>query len=303
MTTKHEIVRTGNNRSARRGRSVLIIVGAALLAATVARAKASVSTPVEHTRVASQDTTMLNEFLAKLRGVDPLICQLVGRSLNNRWGPYMSGLMISSNGPAFADGALLEWVNRFEIDRAMVPRLRAALADTDGCVRQTAAQVLGRAQVVDLSAELRAELTSTNPRTREAAVSALGYFDKQSGLDEARAALRDADMGVRKAGVWALGMIESSEAVSALAEFAADPDPGLRRMVAWALGNIESSAAVTTLTRMLGDADPSVRVQAAHALGQIESSDAIPALIKLLNEDRDPAVRRAAAIAIGQISG
>ena len=303
MTTKHGIVRTGNNRSARRGRFVLLFLGAALLVATVARAKAAISTRLVQSPAVTQDTARLNEFLSRVRGVDPVICHLVGRSLDNRWGPYMSSMMIGANGPAFDEDGLLEWVNRFEIDRMMVPRLRTALADTDVCVRQTAAHVLGRAQVPDLSADLRTELTSTNPRTREAAVTALGYFDRQSGLGDARAAMRDPDSGVRKAGAWALGMIESGDAINALTEAATDADPALRRMVAWALGNIESSSAVTTLTRMLADNDPTVRVQAAHALGEIESSDAIPALIKLLNEDRDPSVRRAAAIALGQISG
>jgi HEAT repeat protein len=215
----------------------------------------------------------------------------------------MASMMISANGPVFEEGGLLEWVNRFEIDRTMLPRLRAALDDSDVCVRQTAAFVLGRAQVQDLSVELVRELTSVNPRTREAAVTALGFFDRQSGLDRARSALRDPDMGVRRAGAWALGMMERVEALPALTEAAADADAGLRRMAAWSLGNIESSSAVTTLTRMLQDADPGVRIEAAFALGRIESSDAIPALIRLLNEDRDPLVRRAAAVALGQITG
>ena len=303
MTTKQNIVRAGNERSARRGRLVFILVGIALLVATGTRAKTSVSAWRTQTPGAPQDTARLNEFLSKVRGVDPAVCQLIGRSLDNDWGPYMGSIMVGASGPAFDDDGLLEWLNRFNVERPLVPRLRAGLNDADACVRQTAAHMLGRARVVDLSAELRAELGAANPRTREAAVSALGFFDRPSGLDDARRALRDADIGVRRAGAWALGMIESVEAVSALTEVATDADAGLRRMVAWALGNIEATSAVTTLTRMLEDAEPSVRIQAAHALGEIESTDAIPALIKLLSEDRDPAVRKAAAAALGQISG
>src|SRR5262245_42684246 len=188
MTSEHEIVRTGSKRSARRGRRVLFLLGITLLITTVARAKASVSAWRVQDAGAAQDTAQLNELLAKVRGVDPMVCQLVGRSLDNRWGPNSGGLMVSVNGPTLDQAAVIDWVNSARIERALVPILRAGIANGDACVRQTSAHLLGRAQVVDLSAELRGELSSNNPRTREAAVIALGYFDRQSGLNDARRA-------------------------------------------------------------------------------------------------------------------
>ncbi len=303
MTTKHDNVRAETKRPARRGRSVLLLVGAVLLTTTVARARASVSAWLVQAPAGVQDSARVNELLGKVRGVDPVVCQLVGRSLDNRWGPGWGGMMLTVNGPALDQNGLLDWLNSGSVERGLLPQLRASLSDGDACVRQTGARLAGRVQVPDLSAELTAELTSSNPRTREAALTALGFFDRQSGVDEARRGLRDPDLGVRKAGAWALGMIEHADAVSALTEAAADPDAGMRRTVAWALGNIEAASAVGTLTRMLQDNDTGVRIQAAYALGQIESAEAIPALIKLLSEDRDPAVRKAAASALGQISG
>jgi HEAT repeat protein len=274
-----------------------------LLLATVARAKGAGNFAELRPSNEVQDTAHLNELLNKVRGVDPVVCQLVGRSLDNRWGPGWGSMLVSANGPSFDQNGLLDWMNSGSVERALLPRLRAGLADSDVCVRLTAAHLAGRAEVQDLSADLRAELASTNARTREAAVTALGYFDKESGTNDARRALVDPDMGVRKAGAWALGMMERADAVGALTQAAGDADPGMRRIVAWALGNIESSTAVPTLTKMLEDPEATVRIQSAHALGSIESADAIPALIKLLSEDRDPAVRRAAASALGQISG
>ena len=303
MTMKHDNLRAEHEWPARRGRYVLVLVGAVLLLTTVARVRGAGNFVELRPSNEVQDTARLNELLSKVRGIDPVVCQLVARSLDNRWGPGWSGMLVSVNGPSFDQNGLLDWMNSGTIDRALLPRLRAGLADGDACVRLTAAHLAGRADAEDLSAELRAELSSANARTREAAVTALGYFDKASGTNDARRALVDADMGVRKAGAWALGMMERADAVGALTQAAGDADPGMRRIVAWALGNIESSTAAPTLTRMLEDPEATVRIQAAHALGSIESSDAIPALIKLLSEDRDPAVRRAAASALGQITG
>src|SRR5262245_56815272 len=115
MTTKHEIVRTGDKRSARRGKRVLFLLGITLLIATVARAKASVSAWLVQDAGTAQDAGQLNELLTKVRGVDPVVCQLVGRSLDNRWGPNSGSLMVSVNGPTLDQAAVIDWVNSARI--------------------------------------------------------------------------------------------------------------------------------------------------------------------------------------------
>jgi vesicle coat complex subunit len=291
------LVRVGACRLALRGTIVLTSACAAVLLgrpSTPTAAQAGLPT-------GAQDAAQLQTFMSRVRGIDPTVCALIGRSLNNRWGGWHSLLAVDGQGGG-ADARLLSWLDGAEIDARLLPTLRTALNDSDACTRRTAAQLLGRARVSDLSVELRTELRSANAGTREAALLALGHFDKPSGFDDARSALRDSEPGVRATAAWALGMIERADAVGVLAESARDSNVGVRRVVAWALGAIESSSALPTLIDMLDDADSSVRIQAALALGAIENADAITPLTRLLQSDRDPQVRRAAAAAIGQIS-
>ncbi len=297
------LVRAGNRRLALRGTLALIFGGGLLLVATSGRASELFEAWRAPEPAAVQDSTQVAQLLAKVRGLDPTICQLVRRSLDNRFGNWYGGNFMYDPAGLGAVDLLTDWNQKSVVRTTVVPVLRRALSDPDGCVRYTAAQLLGRAQVSDLVAELRSELASSSATTREAALLALGHHDKPAGVEAAQRALRDSDLSVRIAAAWALGMIEHRDAVEALSEHAADPDVRMRRTVAWALGTIEDRSAIATLTRMLADAEPAVRIQAARALGAIEDAEAIPALLRLLENDRNPEVRRAAAAALGQISG
>ena len=66
-----------------------------------------------------------------------------------------------------ADDLLSGWDSRSGIGAGLMPMLRRSLSDADACVRHTSAQLLGRAQTIDLATELSTELTSSNPITRE----------------------------------------------------------------------------------------------------------------------------------------
>ena len=271
MTIETKQARAGT-RPALRGTLVLMIAGGALFAASKSGAVESISGWLNAPQPsAQQDTAHLSALMTRLRGVDPVICNLVGRSLDHRFGGFSFHIYAWESLDEQSD-ALVDWINRASVKEGLVPVLRRNLSDGDGCIRRISARLLGRAEVIDLSAQLRAELASSLPQVREAALMALGHFDRQSGLDEARQALKDADASVRVAAAWALGMIEHSDAVPAL-------------------------------TDALSDGEVRVRIQAAFALGQIESETAVPALIRLLENDRDARVRRAAAAALGQISG
>lgn len=295
-------MRAGLRRPAS-GTVLLCAVAAALVLARSSGARESGDAQLSPVATTAQDTATLNTFLTSVRGVDPVVCHLISRALENRWGANYGWLWSTAAGPDALGSAVLDWLNRSSYGRELMPRLRAALGEDDACVRGTSAHLLARVAVADLSVELRSELASTNAPTRAAAVIALGYFDRPSGFNDARRALDDADAGVRIAGVWALGMIESADAVPALSAAANNPDTRVRRMIAWSFGQIEAETAVPTLVRMLQDGEPTVRAQAAYALGQIESSDAIAPLVRVLETDRDPDVRKAAAAALGQISG
>ena len=259
-------------RLALRGTLVLTFAGAAIFGASKSGALSGVLGWLTPSAAAQQeDSVQLNALMTRVRGVDPVMCNLIGRALDNRFGGF-SFRIYAWESLEPGEEALIEWVNRASIRENMMPTLRRNLSDPDACTRRIAARFLGRAEILDLSVQLTSELSSSDPLVREAALLALGHFDRVSGLDEARRALEDASANVRIAAAWALGMIEHSDAVPAL-------------------------------TDALADADVRVRIQAALALGQIESESAMPALIRLLENDRDPRVRRAAAAALGQISG
>ncbi len=299
MTSQKTLVPRGARRAAPAG-TLVVAMGVLLL---VAGAVGALSSGLQSRVVvasAAQDSAQVRALLAKVRGVDPTVCHLVGRAFGNRWGPWVGVMMIEPYAAA-VDNQLLAWLDGAEIGANLLPSLRMALSDADACVRRTAAQLLGRARTLNLSDELRAELASASPSTREAALIAIGHADQASGLSPARTALRAGDAGVRTAAAWALGVIEQTEAIPALTELARDPEVRVRRAVAWALGSIESPTSIPALAEMLNDAHPSVRIQAAHALGTIGHSDAIPALLRVLESDRDADVRRAAAAALGRI--
>ena len=271
MTNQTDDVRVGLRRSALRGTLVVIIASAALLGASKIGAIESIGGWFSSPQAARQDSLQLDALLTRVRGVDPVICNMVGRSLDNRFGGF-SFRIYAWDSLDTASEELVDWINRASVPEHLIAPLRRGLNDPDACVRRIAARFLGRAEVLDLSTHLSSELGSTTPFVREAALMALGHFDRFSGLDEARRALKDSEPMVRVAAAWALGMIEHSDAIPAL-------------------------------TEALADADTRVRMQAALALGQIENESAIPALVRVLESDRDPRVRRAAAAALGQISG
>ena len=300
MMSWRNLVRVGASRPALRGTFVLMFGCGLLLIGRAARAFSA--PPSEHAvaQTTAQDTSALRSFLGRVRGIDPSVCMLLNRSLDNRWGGWFGPYSVDAQGTG-ADARLLAWLDGEDIAAELVPTLRSALNDSDACVRRSAAQLLGRARVTNLSAQLGAELRSANAGTREAALLALGHFDKPTGFNAARAALRDTEAGVRAAAAWVLGVIERSEGVTPLANAARDSDVRVRRVVAWALGAIESSSALPTLTEMLRDPESSVRIQAALALGALENADATAPLTRLLQTDRDPQVRRAAAAALGKI--
>ena len=300
MKKSIEIVRVGTSRLARGGTLVFGMVGAGFIAASGIRADGN-EFNFSRLESSAQDTSYGRELLQRMRGVDPVVCQLAGRALDNRWGAW--GKSIDGASLNDRDDAVFEWATSGEVGAEMMPVLRTSLGDSDRCVRYTAARMLGRLRNDNLHEELRTELSSTSAEMREAAVLALGHNDRIGSAATVQRFLRDESLTVKLAAIWALGRIESRESVAALETVAADREPRVRSSVAWALGQIESPSAVNVLTRMLDDADTTVRINAALALGQIESSEAIPALTRVLERDQDPRVRRAAAAALGNIGG
>jgi hypothetical protein len=220
------------------------------------------------------DSAPVRALLEAARGTNVAMCELAAVTVDGRSG-WSSG-----NDGAFRPGAsgsplavdVVSWIHHRDVDASSVPTLRAALADSDWCVRRLAAPLLGRIKDAAAVQAMRGALAAPDATTREMAALALGFAENPRSIDPLVARLRD-------------------EA------------PRVRATAAWALGELERRETVRPLMAALGDADALVRESVARALGEIEDTAAIPPLTDLLRSDREPAVRRAAAWALGEIAG
>jgi hypothetical protein len=220
------------------------------------------------------DSLPIRALLDAARGANVAMCELAAVTLDGRsgWSSGHDGAFRpgGSDNPLASD--ITTWIHHREIDASSVPVLRAALADSDWCVRRLAAPLLGRI------------------RGAAAVQAMLG-------------ALAASEATTREMGALALGFAEDSQATNALVARLRDDAPRVRATAAWALGEMERRETVRPLVAALSDADALVRESVARALGEIEDTAAIAPLTDLLKSDRDAAVRRAAAWALGEIAG
>jgi HEAT repeat protein len=194
----------------------------------------------DRSSAAIEDSAAVVAFLAAVRGVDPLVCDLAVRTVDQGWGWGGSETPASAAARDERVREILLAVTRDLRDAAVVPPLRAGLSDADACVRRMSGPLLGRSRAPGAFAALAQALRASDAETRE--MAALG-----------------------------LGVADSSAAVAPLVAALGDGSPRVRAMAAWALGRIEDPAAVEPLARVLrGDADAVVRRTAAWALGQID---------------------------------
>lgn len=241
-------------------------------------------------------------LLAGIEGTPPVACELVVRSLGNRWGassveprvhPPLAGT------PSERAVARWAWTDRPAPDEAGA--LLAGLESDDACVQRIAARLLG---VMDDPATVSRvlEMARSGSGSRQlAAIAALAHVSDDRASSTLDAVLANGDPGVRRAAAWALAEAEDDDAVAGLTEALRHDDPLLRENAAWALGRIESADALGPLETALRDPTVGVRVNAAWALGQLEDAAAIPSLAAVVGGDAEDEVRRTAAWALGRI--
>jgi HEAT repeat protein len=209
--------------------------------------------------------------LTAARGSGPLMCALAARAIDQsfHWGDFRPGY-----DPRDLEARPVRETVRITLDvlhdPGLVEPLRAALSDSDDCVRRLAAPLLGRVRHPQALQALRTALRDAGAATREAAALGLGFAGDSRAMPDLITTLRDGAADVRVAAAWALGQIESRGSVRPLVGALDDGDARVRATAAWALGRIEDPEAVAVLARALRrDQDVDVRRNAAWALGKV----------------------------------
>ncbi len=182
-----------------------------------------------------RDVAAIQSLFAHMRGTNRFACELAMVPLDrSNWFGGLDGL---SMGP-FVDDSSRAFVPH-ELDDAALEPLWTALRDPDGCVRRTAASLLGRTRVPRASERLRGALGDSDAELRALAAFALGLAEDPAAGTRLVALLRDSAPTVRATAAWALGELEYREAINQLAELLVrDPIPAVRRAAARALGSI-----------------------------------------------------------------
>lgn len=180
------------------------------------------------------DSAQVRMLLEGIRGANAVQCELGVHSLDLVFG--WRRIEVVPDGAAESK-ELVRWATQRIDDPAVIPPLRAALEDPDGCVRRVAARLLGRMRTDRAVESLLDALESPSDQIRELAILGLGFAEERETTRPLVAMLDDRSPGIRTAAAWALGRIESRDAVAALTRvLRADPDANVRRTAAWALG-------------------------------------------------------------------
>jgi HEAT repeat protein len=190
--------------------------------------------------IAPDDTASVSRLLGVVRGVDPVLCELMTRSVDmhgwwSNWG-QLDGNPLEADS---AGAALIAWIQHDHKDPVVVPRLRAAMRDSDACVRRIAGSFLGRVEHTSAVEALLGALEDPRAETRQVAAIGLGLSDSVRAIDPLVKRLRDDSPDVRRAAAWALGSLEATTALLPLIEsLGRDTDPRVRQVAAWAIGQI-----------------------------------------------------------------
>jgi hypothetical protein len=188
--------------------------------------------------VSATDSVSIASLLRVVRSADPLLCELAIRSVDTRNSWWRAGPVGDS--PLESDSAaaaVLRWIQDRHDDPAAVPRLAAALRDTDACVRRVASSLLGRIEHVRAHEALLTALEDPSADTRQVAALGVGLGEVAEASQSLIRRLRDDSPQVRRAAAWALGSLEQASALVPLIEtLERDPDARVRQAAAWAIG-------------------------------------------------------------------
>ena len=300
---------------------------AGLTTAETTRARA----PAKQSTQDTQDTTVVNALIARLKDEHPRVrgaaAQSLGRLGDMRAVQPLIVALADSDAEArsAAIGALADLEDRraigpiagllkdpvTDVRREALQALShweqgvptgpvvALLDDPDPEVRHEAVDLLDHLHARSASAAIARLIKDPSPDVRGAVVQALGNLGEQSSVAAVTEALNDANADVRQAALGALDDLKAPIADATLLNLMKDTNADVRQRAARLAGERSVIAAIPALRRLVDDPRSDVRETATEALGNIADPAARQALRAAL-QSPDPKVRRAAAEALGQ---
>ena len=175
----------------------------------------------------------------------------------------------------------------------MLPRLRAALQDSQMDVRHNAVVALGRMGTPEAAKALKLALADRAGEVRIGAVRSLADIAGPESTEALLQAIRDSRYMIRVQAARAVADRTAGEGViDALVRLAKDPDYGARAQAMASLAHAAASPAVLDAAAAgLGDEDHGVRAAACLCLGTLADRAAVGA--------REDAIRRVVALCLG----
>src|SRR3989441_6265022 len=209
------------------------------------------------TRSGSEDTTVVNALIARLKDENAGVRSAAAHSLGQLGDP-----------------------------RAVQP-LIVVLADSDAEVRSAAVDALANLEDPRAIGPIAGLLQDPVADAKHNALSALSHWEQGVPSAPVVALLDDPDADVRHEAVDLLEHLHARSAGSAIARLIHDPSADVRSAVVQALGNLGAQSGAAAITEALGDAAADVRHAALSALNDLKAPIAEATLLNLMKDASD----------------
>lgn len=157
-----------------------------------------------------------------------------------------------------------------------------AFSHADAEVRGALISLLAKQNLETALPRLKAALKDTNFYVRGQAIGIIGQLKAKEFVEEVFQALEDSETIVKMQASYVIGQICSVEIIPELIKKLKTEEPRTRRAVVDTMRNLNSEQAVPGLFQALVDSDQSVRRNALYGLGQLCRKIAIPYFIEIL---------------------
>lgn len=285
-------------------------VAAATTAATITQTTAtptpspseSVVAKKPEARASTQDTTVVNALIARLKDENAGVRRAAAHSLGRLGDPRAVEPLIAvlADSDAEVRAAAIDALANLDDPRAIGP-IAALLKDPVTEVKRNALSALSHWEQGVPTAPVVALLDDPDAEVRHEAVHLLDHLHARSAGSAIARLIRDPSADVRSAALQALGNLGEQSGATAITEALSDPNPDVRQAALGALNDLKAPIADATLLNLLKDANADVRQRAAQLAGERSVIAAIPSLRRLIDDPKSD-VREAATEALGNIA-